>query len=159
MATGKLLIIVSQQPFDRFWWNLLRWRRLAVCRPQKCWTFRSMKMKDGGSRRVRKFEKSRYLSNVLTDLHKIRLNDGWRKTGLWIRHATKNLKFLTFKMATARHFEIRQAAQDPCHTCDFVARFCRSIISQRATMQLHDATLSRKHTKPTWLITIFFVVV
>ena len=39
MADGRhfernRLIIISQQPFDRFWWNLARWRKLASCRGQ-----------------------------------------------------------------------------------------------------------------------------
>ena len=44
---------------------------------------------------------------------------------------------------------------DRSHTCDFIARFCCA-----ATLsQLHAASLSRKQTKQTWLITIFLIVV
>ena len=42
---------------------------------------------------------------------------------------------------------------------DFVAPLYRAIMSQRATVQLHAATLSRKQIKQTWLITIFLLVV
>ena len=38
---------------------------------------------------------------------------------------------------------------DRCHTCEFVARLHRAIMSQHATVQLHAATLSRKQTEPT----------
>ena len=43
------------------------------------------------------------------------------------------------------------------HLRDFVARLHRVIKSQRATVQLHDATLSRRQTEPTRLMTIFLV--
>jgi len=40
----------------------------------------------------------------------------------------------------------------------FIARLPRAIKSQRATVQLHAATLSHEQTKPTRLITIFLVL-
>jgi len=42
---------------------------------------------------------------------------------------------------------------------EFVARLYRAIKSQRATVQLHAATLSHKQIKQTWLITTFLLVV
>jgi len=42
---------------------------------------------------------------------------------------------------------------------DFVAQLYRAIIWQRATVQLHAATLSRKQTKPTRLIMTLLQVV
>ena len=46
----------------------------------------------------------------------------------------------------------RWASSDRCHTCDFIARFCRTSArlyraTKSQTVELHDATLSHKQTR------------
>ena len=81
MADGRhfernRLIVICQQPFDRFWWNLAGWRKFAPYRDRllKFWI-----KKDGSGRHLEKPQKWRYHNNELTDLREI-----WHDYAKWV---------------------------------------------------------------------------
>ena len=82
------------QPFDRFGWNLARWRTVAP--PLKFWIFENPRWRRPPSW---KSQKSRYLRNGLTDLYDIWYADAkWDSKPPW---PLKNLNFTNPRWRTA----------------------------------------------------------
>ena len=95
------------QPFDRFWWNLARWRILVPYSGStvKILNFWKFKMAAAAILKITKIAISpqrfdRSLRNLVR----------WCKMGLLTALTVKNFEFLKSKMAYSRHYKNRRIA-------------------------------------------------
>ena len=110
MADGRQfknrLIAISLQPFDRFWWNLARWRILAPYSGKTIKISNFLKFKMAAAT-IGKSQKLRYLRNRLTDLYEI-----WYTDAKWVSTAATFKKNSNFTNPRWRYIILSQQPFD-----------------------------------------------